>query len=83
MASITSIFGELGISIEAILQKEPGVPVDNDSGDEIDSTNTPVVPIILLTRRVREGLMEQAIERVQALDPITQKVVRLRVESLS
>ena len=82
MASITSIFGELGISIEAILQKEPGVPVDNDS-EEIDSTNTPVVPIILLTRRVREGLMEQAIERVQALDSITQKVVQLRVESLS
>lgn len=83
MASITSIFGELGISIEAILQKEPEVSVDSESVDENDSMNTPVVPIILLTRRVREGLIEQAIERVQALDAITQKVVRLRVESLS
>ena len=80
MASITSIFGELGISIEAILQKEPEVQIDSDDND---SANMPVVPIILLTRRVREGLIEQAIERVQALDSITQKVVRLRVESLS
>lgn len=81
MANITGIFGELGISIEAILQKEPESPVDTDSTD--DKTDTPVVPIILLTRRVREGLIEKAIERVQVLDSITQKVVRLRVESLS
>jgi len=81
MANITGIFGELGISIEAILQKEPESSIDTDSTE--DKTDTPVVPIILLTRRVREGLIEKAIERVQLLDSITQKVVRLRVESLS
>jgi len=43
----------------------------------------PVVPIILLTRRVQEGLIEQAIEQVQALAAITLPVVRIRVESLS
>lgn len=79
MADITSIFGELGISIEAILQKEP------ETHDDVLETDTevPVVPIILLTRRVREGLIEQAIERIQALDSITHAVVRLRVETLS
>ncbi|MFK7860148.1 MAG: homoserine dehydrogenase [Granulosicoccus sp.] len=75
MANITSIFGDLGISIEAILQKEPENPVGAD--EDI------VVPIILLTRRVREGLIEQAIERIQVLSTITQTVVRLRVETLS
>ena len=79
MAKITGIFGELGISIEAILQKEPELTVDVDE----DSANVAVVPIILLTRRVREGLIEQAIEQVQTLNTITQPVVRLRVETLS
>ena len=79
MAKITGIFGELGISIEAILQKEPELTVDADE----DSANVTVVPIILLTRRVREGLIEQAIEQVQTLSTITQPVVRLRVETLS
>ena len=79
MAKITGIFGELGISIEAILQKEPELTVDADE----DSANVAVVPIILLTRRVREGLIEQAIEQVQTLGTITQPVVRLRVETLS
>lgn len=79
MATITSIFGELAISIEAILQKEPEIFQDSDD----DSAETPVVPIILLTRRVSEGLIEQAIERIQTLSTITQPVVRLRVETLS
>lgn len=85
MANITGIFGSLAISIEAILQKEPDVSDDDQSEGTLsgDAGNTPVVPIILLTRRVREGLIEQAIERVQALDSITQKVVRLRVETLA
>ena len=78
MASVTGIFGELGISIEAILQKEPELPIDG-----ADFSTVPEVPIILLTRRVQEGLIEQAIVKVQQLEAIKQKVVRLRVESLS
>ncbi|MFK8078931.1 MAG: homoserine dehydrogenase [Granulosicoccus sp.] len=79
MAEVTSIFGDLDISIVAILQKEPEIPADADE----DMLNTLVVPIILLTRRVREGLIEQAIERIQTLETITQPVIRLRVETLS
>ncbi|MBX2880287.1 MAG: homoserine dehydrogenase [Granulosicoccus sp.] len=77
MANITSIFGELGISIEAILQKEP----DMQSMDPTTSADL-TVPIILLTRKVREGLIEQAIDQLEALTAITEPLTRIRVESL-
>lgn len=74
MATVTGIFGELGISIEAILQKEPdGVAVDPAMC---------TVPIILLTGSVKEGLIDQAIERVQALETVVEPVTRIRVETL-
>ncbi len=69
MASVTRVLGDLDISIEAILQKEP---VEGSS----------VVPVILLTRRVREGLVNEGIKRIEALDAITKPVVRIRMESL-
>lgn len=73
MADIMSIFGALGISIEAILQKEP---VDINA---VDST----VPVILLTRTVREGLITDAIKQISALDSVTEEISMLRVETLS
>lgn len=80
LATVTGIFGKLGISIEAILQKEPELPDQGDWTQE--GVDVPVVPIILLTRRVREGLIEQAIEQIEALSTIPQRVTRIRVESL-
>jgi homoserine dehydrogenase len=68
----------LGISIEAILQKEPDTVV----ADVSDTSDIPTVPIILLTRKVREGLIEQAIEQLEALNTITQPLIRIRVETL-
>ncbi len=73
MASIMGIFGALGISIEAILQKEPSNP------DAQDST----VPVILLTRTVREGLVKDAIKQISALDSVIGQISMLRVESLN
>ena len=75
MADIMGIFGGLGISIEAILQKEP--PAQEDSASE-ETT----VPIILLTRTVREGLVMQAMEKISALDSVTADVTMMRVETL-
>jgi len=69
MADLTGILGELGISIEAMIQKEP-----------LDHNST--VPVILLTRRVTEGLMDQALRRIEALPSITGPATRIRVESL-
>lgn len=67
MAEITRILGELAISIEAIIQKEP----------EPEATH---VPVIITTRTVREGEMDQAIRRIQALSAVMNDVVRLRIE---
>jgi homoserine dehydrogenase len=70
LADITRILGELHISIEAMLQKEP-----------IGDAST--VPIIMLTHQVLEKNMNQAIERIEALDAISGPVTRIRLEHLS
>jgi homoserine dehydrogenase len=69
LADVTRILGDLGISIEAILQKEPA------EGEN-------VVPIIILTQRVVEKNMNQAIARIEALDSISGQVARIRLEHL-
>lgn len=68
LADVTRILGDAGISIEAILQKEP-------VGDT-DAT------IILLTHRVLEGKMNVAIKNIEALDSIAGAVTRIRLEHL-
>ncbi len=69
LADVTRLLGDADISIEAVIQKEPA---------EGDST----VPVILLTRRVLERQMNQAIAAIEALDAIHRPVMRMRVESL-
>jgi homoserine dehydrogenase len=69
LADVTRILGDLEISIEAVIQKEPS---------EQDST----VSVILLTRRVREERMNQAIAQIEALAAISAPVMRMRLESL-
>ena len=70
LADVTRILSEQGINIEAILQKGPA-HVESDA------------QIILLTHRVLEKHMNDAIARIEALDSITDDVMRLRVETLS
>ncbi len=70
LADITRILGDRGISIEAIIQKE-ATPEETR------------VPIILLTHVVREGQMNQAIERIEMLDSVEGRVTRIRLEHLS
>jgi homoserine dehydrogenase len=69
MAAIARIMSEKGINIEAIIQKEP-------------NEETKVVPLILLTHPVREHRMDEAISAMQALESVTQPIVRIRVEQL-
>ncbi len=69
MADITRILGDQGISIEALLQREP---VDGASD----------VSVIMLTHRVLEGQMNESIKRIEALDTVTGKVTRIRLETL-
>ena len=70
LADVTRILGDAGISIEAILQKEP---------DEGASH----VPVIILTQRVREKFMNKAIKEIEALDSINDKIMRIRLETLA
>ncbi len=70
MASIASILGEQGISIEAIQQKEPAEGETH-------------VHLVMLIHRVVEGRMNQAISRIEALDTVQGAVTRIRMEALS
>lgn len=69
LADVTRIFSEQGISIEAVIQKEPA------KGES-------VVPLIMLTHRVVEKKMNNAITQLEALTAVEGKVVRIRCEHL-
>jgi homoserine dehydrogenase len=70
IADVTRIIGDAGISIEAILQKEPAPDADRAS-------------IILLTHVVCESQMNTSIEKIEALDSIHGRVTRIRLEHLN
>ncbi len=70
LSKVTQILSDQGISIEAIIQKEP-------KEDQLE------VPVIVLTNRVRESSMNSAIAKIEALDTVHGQVVRIRVESLA
>lgn len=72
MAAITAVMANNGISIEAVLQKEPkDVSADNQS-----------ITVILLTNKVLENALLEAKSEIEALDSINSPVVRIRVESM-
>jgi homoserine dehydrogenase len=69
MAEITRIMGDKGISIEAILQKEPAAGVTRAT-------------IIMLTQKIREQHMLDAIDAIAGLAAVHGPVHRIRVETL-
>lgn len=69
LSKITQILSDAGISIEALIQKQP----------KDDETQ---VPVILLTNKVLEKNLNRAISLIEALDTVVASVVRIRVESL-
>ncbi len=70
VAKVAGILGEAGISIEAMQQKEPAEGETH-------------VPLIMLTHRIREKNMNAAIRKIEALDCINGRVVRIRMETLA
>jgi homoserine dehydrogenase len=70
LAEVTRILADLNISIESILQKEP-------------HPNEKTVPVIILTQRVREKNMNEAIARIEKLSSIEGSVARIRLEHLN
>ena len=69
LADITRVLADEKISIDAVIQKEPG-----DNEDEAD--------LILLTHLTYEKFVNAAIERLEKLPVVVGKVARIRMEEL-
>lgn len=69
LADVTRILSDSGINIDAILQKPA-----HKQGE---------VPVIILTLPVIESKMNDAIKKIESLDAIIAKVVRIRLDELA
>jgi homoserine dehydrogenase len=69
LAEVATILGDAGISIEAVVQPEPPHGASQ-------------AQLIMLSHPVRERQMNIALERIEALESISGKVTRIRVEQL-
>ncbi len=69
LAEITRVMGDKEISIEAVLQKEP-------------ETGVTQATIIMLTQKIREHQMVDAIDEIKQLEAVHGDVHRIRVETL-
>jgi homoserine dehydrogenase len=69
LAQVSGILGEAGISIEAMQQKQSA---EGESH----------VPLVMLTHKVLEGQMNQAISKIEAMDSISGTITRIRMEQL-
>ena len=70
LADITKIFGKKSISIESILQKE-------DSEKDVN------VPIVLVTHKVIEKNIDEALKEIESLDVVKDRIKRIRIEELN
>ena len=69
MAKVATILSDSGINIESLLQKE----VDVANGQ---------VPIIMITRQVKEQNMNVALKKIEAQNEVVGSVMRIRLEQL-
>ncbi len=81
LARVTGILAEAGISIDAMLQREadevsPTAPGSADP--QVAQTD-----LIILTHDTREGTMNDALARMQALPSVLQPITRIRKEELA
>jgi homoserine dehydrogenase len=70
LSKVAQILSDGGISIEALIQKEPA-----------DGAN--LVPMIILTNRTVEAKLSAAVTQIEGLESIVGEVTRIRVESLA
>lgn len=70
LSKVAQILSDDGISIEALIQKEP-------------AEDQNLVPMIILTNRTVEGKLSAAVSRIEGLESIVGEVTRIRVESLA
>jgi homoserine dehydrogenase len=70
LADITRILADLGISIDAMVQKEP-----HEGEDQVD--------IIMLTHQTIEKNVDAALVKIESLPVVAGKVTRIRLEQLN
>jgi homoserine dehydrogenase len=75
LATVTGILADAGISIDAVLQREADEVVA--AGQEAQTD------LIILTHDTREGTMNEALARMQALSSVLQPITRIRKEELA
>ncbi|MBP60296.1 MAG: homoserine dehydrogenase, partial [Planctomycetaceae bacterium] len=68
LAEVTGILGRKQISIASVIQHEPNPEV-----------SSPGVPLVIMTHGTTEGAMNQAVEALENLDSIRQKIVKMRI----
>jgi homoserine dehydrogenase len=69
LSDVTSICSRAGVSIEALIQKEP-------------AEGETRVPLIILTNRSREGELNRVAREIEALHSIAGTITRIRMEPL-
>lgn len=74
LAQVTGILAGLGISIDAVLQRE---------ADEVAGEGTAQTDLIILTHDTREGTMNDALAQMQALPTVLAPIARIRKEELA
>lgn len=70
LADVTRILADMDISIDALIQREPG-----EGENQTD--------VVMLTHPASERAVNAAIERIEALPSIEGKVTRIRMEALN
>ncbi len=75
LSAVAGILAQGQISIDAVIQRE--------STDAVENGATPYTDLIILTHAVREGAMNQALARIQALTTVIAPIVRIRKEELA
>ncbi|MEN9475398.1 MAG: Homoserine dehydrogenase [Pseudomonadota bacterium] len=74
LAQVTGILAGLGISIDAVLQRE---------ADEVTGEGAAQTDLIILTHDTREGTMNDALAQMQALPTVLAPIARIRKEELA
>jgi len=74
LATVTGLLAGAGIGIDAVLQRE---------SDEVGGEGAQQTDLIILTHETREGTMDGAIARMQALATVLAPIVRIRKEELA
>ena len=74
LARVATLLADAGISIDAVLQRE---------ADEVDSKHAAQTDLIVLTHDTREGTLDDALAKVQALPSVLAPIVRIRKEELA